>query len=185
MDEVTSLTISPWQPLLIGNEDFVYRQVHVQALLKLPASKKRRYPNETHFVPDPDGLSVYWKKQIELKNVFITIGLSYKFNTNEFKDHTLFKVFEFPVAFIKTIEGISQVLHAPVFNGDPAPVGYPNIFSHSLVAYENDPEIRLKLSDYCRDNNNSSFCDFDVHSIDNEVGKLRDKLNDTPFHKVA
>lgn len=184
MDEIANV-VSPWEALPIGIEDYIYRQAHVQILLKLPANKQRRYPNETHFVPDLDGLSVYWKNQIELKNVFITIGLSYKYNTNEYKDHTLFKVFEFPVAFIKTIEGISKVLHAPAFNGNPAPIGSPNIFSHSLVVYENDPEIRMKLSDYCRDNNDSSFCDFNVHSIDEEVKELRDRLNDTPFHKVA
>jgi hypothetical protein len=184
MDEVFSVD-QLLKPLTIENEDSIYRQASVFHLAKTPQQKKRRYPNESHFVPDKDGLSVYWTKYIKLKDVFIIIGLSYVKDTEVYKDHTHFKIFKFPVSFVKAIEGILGVLHSPVYNGNPAPVGSPNIFSHSLVVYENDPEIRMKLSDYCRDNNDSSFCDFNVHSIDEEVKELRDRLNDTPFHKVA
>lgn len=172
------------KPLPITNEDHVYRQVHWSALQKSDSNKKKKFPNASHFTPDADGLSVNLAKLITLNGVYHIIGISFKPNTTEFKSYKDFKVFRFSFSFLRSIENIKSVLHSPVLNGNPAPVGNPNNYAHASVLYgEDDEDVRLKLSTYCDSNYEQALCTADFTSIDKEVAELRERLNDTPYHR--
>jgi hypothetical protein len=168
-----------WAKEIIGNEDFVYRQCHFSEVIK---KSGLRFPNEAHFKPDEDGLSVNWNRKIDLPQNYILIGISRKVN-GQFKNHTDFRIFQYPVRMLKSIEGIEAVEHDPQFHGNPSPVGKPNNPAHSLVKYEDEEHIRMNLSDYSRDNNNEALCVFNVNSLNVVIEDLRSRLNDTPFHR--
>ena len=170
--------------LIINDDDSVYRQAHVSRLIKTESSKKRRHPSESHFKPDPDGLSVHWNKHITVSGVFHIIGLSYKIGKGEYKDFKCFEVFSIPVEYIRSLEGVQAVVHSPVFNGDPAPIGSPNNYAHTSLIYPDDEEIRLKLSDYCQFDYDNSYCPADFTILDEEINELRKRLNDTIYHKL-
>jgi hypothetical protein len=185
LDEIFDMTKDEFlAPLPITNDDVVYRQAHMTHLKYLPGDKNSRFPKESHFKPDADGLSVNCCRLIPLNGVYHVIGLTYKFNTTHYKDPRQFQVFSLPVEFIRAIENVSDVVHSPVFHGDPAPIGSPNNYAHTSLLYPDDEEIRLKLSDYCQHNHNISFCPVDFSSIDIEVGALRIRLDDTEYHRL-
>lgn len=166
----------------IPDEDYVYRQVLTFSHL-LNGKSPRRFPNETQFeLRDGEiGLSVNWDKYITVQDNFILLGLTHN-KLGEYLEYTSFKIFKFPVVFPKKIEGIKDVLHKPIFNGNPAPLGLPNNQSHSEIVYENDEEIWLKLSDYCESNFDDAFCKFKVSSLNQEINKLRAQLQNSKFH---
>lgn len=172
-------------PLLIPDEDAVYRQAFIGHLVKLPANKNIRYPSESHFKPDPDGLSVHWCRYIGLNGVYHILGLSYRKGTTQYKDYKAFRVFTLPVEYLRLLEGIQEVTHSPVFNGDPAKIGFPNNYAHTSVIYPDDEEIRMKLSDYCMFYYDNSYRPADFALLDTEINKLRERLDNTPYHRLT
>lgn len=175
-----SYRIDMWAKEPIPGEDHVYRHCHFSAVTR---EKKLRFPNEAHFKPDPDGLSVNWDKRIAIKQIYILLGLSYKNQeTDIFKDHKQFQVFKYPVDVLRGIPGIESVEHDPIYFGNPSPMGKPNNPAHALVKYPDDEEIRLVLSDYARENNAESYCPFDVNSLNAEIEELKSRLPDVPYN---
>jgi hypothetical protein len=170
-----------WPKEPIPDEDHVYRHCHYTDVIK---EKRLRFPNEAHFKPYSDGLSVNWDKKISLKQVFILLGLTHKPNQNvDFKDYKQFQVFKFPIKLLRGIPGIESVEHDPVFLGNPSPKGKPNNPAHTLVKYPDDEEIRMTLSDYSRENSTETYCPFDVNSLNAEIEELRLRLPDVPYNK--
>ena len=183
MDERLSCGINmaienTWQVEKIPGEDIVYRQVHI---LAAPKKEGRRIPNEANFSPDGDGLSVHWNKYITIEGIYQILGLSYNAKNN-YINFTQFKVYGFPINFVRSVSGINDVIHSPVINGNPAPVGHPNNRAHASVMYPDDEEIRLKLADYVLNNYQQSYCDVDVSGLSSEIQQLRERLNNTPYH---
>jgi hypothetical protein len=179
MDE-TVLDITEAQfkiPLIIPDKAFVYRQVY-----KTQLDKVGRFPKAKHFMPDSDGLSTLWNEFATVKEVYHIIGISYKINKTVYKNPLEFSVFAFPIVFLKGIEGINEILHSPVFCGNPAPVGNPNNYAHASVCYGEDEQIRLNLSDYCSNKFDTAHCPIDFQTIESEVEALRLRLNNTKYH---
>ena len=171
-------------PLYISSEDDVYRQAHLQSLKPIPGNTEFRFPRESHFKPHSDGLSVHWNRYISIHGVYHTIGLSFKKDTCEYKDAKSFKLFSLPVGFIRSIDGVLDIKHSPVFNGSPAPIGFPNNYAHTSLLYPDDEEIRVKLSDYCKDNQEVSNCYVNFTLIDQEIIALRERLDNTEYHRL-
>lgn len=164
----------------IQDNNSIYRQVPV---IETEKREGRRFPIESHFMPNPD-LSVYLAELIEVKDVFLTIGLSFKTNTTEYKKPDTFLLYQIPVEFIQSLEGVSDIKHSPVYNGNPASVGHPNIPSHASVYYSpEDNDVRVNLSDYCRTEQDARV-NFKISSINDELEELRQRLNNTRFHRI-
>jgi hypothetical protein len=166
-------------PLPIPDEDEVFRQVHKTKLDK----ETDRFPKESNFIPDSDGLSVYWNAYCTITNIYEYIGISYRHKKTDYKNPKDFFLFKFLVGFIRKIDGVLDVKHSPVYNGNPSPIGFPNNFAHASIIYSDDVEIRLKLADYCNQNYDTSFCPVDFQYLEKEIIALRERLNDTPYHK--
>lgn len=167
-----------WEIEDIPDHAYLFRQATSKQRV---TEGNRRFPNEAFFTlrEGEDGLSCNWDKYSSIKDSFILIGL--RFNSRQqYLDYKSFKIFKLSVGFLKSIEGIT-VIHKPEFNGNPAPIGRPNNKSHSEICYLDDVEIRTKLSDYSREND--CYCDFDINSLEKEILALREKLNDTAYHK--
>lgn len=166
---------------IIPDKDYVFRQ---SVPRERTGTKKRKFPNESHFqLKDGErGLSVNWKRFITLEENFLLISITYS-RKNIFLDHRIFKIFQYPVALFRNIKQIEDVIHSPEENGDPSPVGKPNNPSHSEVLYKNDIEIFVKLSDYCAENFEEAYCEFDVNSINEKAKELRANLNKTKYHR--
>jgi hypothetical protein len=175
MDEISPV-VSPWEKEEIPDIDFVLRQVPV--INTGPSG--RRVPNETAFKlrPGENGLSVNWEKYLDIKHNYILLGITFN-KINTFIDYTAFKIFRLEVGYIRSISGVTDVLHDPVFRGDPSPVGQPNNQAHSLIICNDDEEVRIKLADYCRQNFDISDCKFNISSLRTEIEKLRQRLNET------
>lgn len=169
MDEVLSLS-STWKSEDIPNEAFVFRHVHVN-------QRTGRIPNEAAFKlrEGERGLSVNWDKYIDVKGCYILLGLTFS-KTNTFINYTAFKIFKLKVENIRSIVGIEDVIHDPVFYGDPPPIGKPNNRSHSQILCSNDEEVRMNLADYCLNNFDISCCNFKVTSLDEEINILKQRL---------
>jgi hypothetical protein len=168
-------------PISIAIKDSVYRHAHLNNLIPTQ-DKKFRIPRPSHFKPDHDGLSVNLDRLITINGVYHIIGLSYKIGKPQYKDPKEFKLFRIPVQFIRSMEGIIDVIHTPIFRGNPAPIGFPNNYAHTSLLYPDDEEIRLKLSDYCWKNYDTCHCAVDFTFIELEVMKLREKLNSSIYH---
>jgi len=164
---------SPWEKEEILETENVFRQIHFSVF---PKGEKKRFPKESHFTSEPDGLSVNWEKHCGLNESFIIIGLSYKPNTTVYKNPADYKAFKFNVAVLKKIEGINDVIHDPMYYGNPAPLGKPNNRGHALVKYPNDEEIRVNLCDLVGNNYDKINCKPDIKLIEQEIIKLRDRL---------
>lgn len=171
--------------LQVLSEDKVFRQVATSYLTHAKGNKTERFPRENHFSPDSDGLSVNWDRFSNVSYNYHIIGLTYKYKQpGIYKDFRNFHVFKIPVTILKSIEGINSIDHNPIFNGNPAPLGSPNNYAHTLVVYDDDPEIRLKLSDWCRDYHSESYCQVDFGLLETEIEELRQRLNTTVYHVV-
>jgi len=163
--------VCPWKIEIIPDEDNVLRQVHVKEFQNEP---KRRFPNEAHFDPYPDGLSVHWETYCNVENVHIIIGISISPNSGKFLDTTQFKVLRFNTGFLRKIDGVEDVIHDPVFNGDPSPKGKPNNKSHSLVKYpDTNLKIRVELSDWVGNNYETIFCKPKFKEINKVIEELK------------
>ncbi|MEX1120652.1 MAG: hypothetical protein WED82_00865 [Balneolales bacterium] len=170
-----------WPIEEIPHSDQVYRQVPPPDRI---GKKSRRYPNEGHFslAAEEKGLSVNWDKYVTVKSVFELISLRLNKKGN-FTDYSGFKIYKFPVGLIKTFDRIADVEHDPVCKGNPAPPGTPNNRAHSLVLHDDDLEIRVKLSEYCRDNHSESHCDFPISTLENEINEMRENVTSTIYHQ--
>jgi hypothetical protein len=131
----------PWEIEPIPDTTAVYRMVPSHMV-----KKGSRIPSESMFMPDADGLSVDWDKYATPEESLIRVGLTFRFNTQEFKDPTCFLVFKLKVGQTRQMEGVSQILHSPVFHAEPPLIGQPNNRSHSSI-FGTDEEVRLKLRD--------------------------------------
>ena len=167
---------------VIPDDSHVYRQVlpHERKV----GNKKRRFPSEYHFELRirEKGLSVHWDKYITVEKIYLLLSLTNNSN-KKFLNHTAFKVFRYPVKFLRSIEKIEDVVHTPNFYGDPSPIGKPNNRAHADVLYQNDMEIFVKLRDYCDEEYDYAHCKFDVNSINEKVEELKSLFNDNEFHK--
>lgn len=170
-------------PLSILSENGVYRQAHLNQMDK-NASPNRKFPKPAHFSPDPDGLSVHWDRFIQPHGVYHVIGLSYRFGKTEYKNPRDFRLFHFPVGWLRQLEGLVDVVHSPVFHGNPAPVGSPNNYAHASLIYPDDEEIRLKLSNYCQSNFDGCYRPVDFELLDSELNELRARLDQTSYHII-
>ncbi|MGN7722273.1 hypothetical protein [Chitinophaga sp. 22620] len=177
MDEKFDNLAYPKPIEVITNECFVYRQAHIDKL------KNKRIPSESHFIPDSDGLSVYWNRHCTVNEIYILIGLSYRHKKTEYKNHEHFKVFKLNAGMLRSINGVQDVLHTPIINGNPAPLGQPNNYSHSSVIYENDEEIRMKICDFISENYDECYCDFEPSSLNDQIAALRERLDNTEYHR--
>lgn len=170
-------------PLPVPDSDSVYRQCFKQLLKPIPGSEYRRFPKESDFVPHADGLSVNWSAYSSIESIYLLLGISYKHKKPEYKNPREFGLFKLPIAFIRAIENVIDVRHSPVYNGNPAPVGSPNNYAHASIIYPDDEEIRLKLSDYCRENHEHAYCEGNFDLLEPEIEELRRRLDNTPFHR--
>ena len=154
---------------LIPDEDFVYRQVPV---LALPKIDNKRVPNEANFIPDNDGLSVNWDKYCDEDTCYKLLGLTYN-NKQQFINITVFKLIKLNVGYVRNIEGIQGVIHDPKIEESK---GSPKNWGHSLIVYKNDEEVRLKLADYCRENN--LICPKpNFSNLNKEIDELKARLD--------
>lgn len=185
MDEVLEITEEQFTvALAIPNEDFVYRQVPLTELDKESA----RFPLPANFTikysRGEKELSVSWSAHTSVQQVFEVIGLSANMK-GEFKDIKRYKVFSLPVHFLRDVEGIEKVVHSPVFNGNPAPIGSPNIYAHASIFFPESEqvEIRKKLSTYCQQNYGASYCEVDIASLEARVEALKARADNTRYHR--
>ncbi|QXP56214.1 hypothetical protein H0I25_00020 [Cellulophaga sp. HaHa_2_95] len=156
---------------IISDESFVYRQTTPR---QRSGTKKRKFPNESHFElrHGESGLSVNWDKYITIEENFILIAIT-KSSKGNYLDHSIFRIFKYPVSLFRSIDLIEDVIHKPEFHGNPHPKGKPNNQSHSEVIYENDIEIFVKLCSYCDEEYENAYCDFDLNSINDKVSELK------------
>ncbi len=131
----------PWEPESIPDASQVFRLIPAHMV-----KKGSRIPSESMFVPDADGLSVDWDKYSTPEESLVRTGLTFRFQSEEFKDPARFLVFQLHVEQVRKLEGILAVNHTPVFHGNPPPAGRPNNRSHSSII-GSDEEVRLKLRD--------------------------------------
>jgi hypothetical protein len=181
MDEVFGIAEDEFQiPLTIPDEASVYRQVHYNELDK----DNRRYPKASHFKlkEGEADLSVNWDQWICSDEVYHIIGLSHNARS-EFKDIRKFKIFKISVDYLRKLSGIEKVSHSPKYNGNPAPIGKPNNYSHSSVFYPDDEEIRKKLSNYCNDNDPGLASSVNYSVLEKIIDQLKERLNETKYHR--
>ncbi len=174
-----------WKVEVIPDNGNVFRRVPTTPSHTIK-TEGRRCPNESHFIlkEGEEGLSVNWDKYITLKGNFILQALTYKHNQQVYCEYTGYIIFSFPIKELRRMEGIKDVFHRPVYNGNPANAGSPNNRSHSEIEYSNNLQARMDLVDYCNSNFDTSFCDIKVAEIKDEIEQLRKRLNDTPYHKL-
>jgi hypothetical protein len=110
---------------------------------------KNGLPSANQFNPNPPngskGLSLNWSKFSSPESTLIQVGLTFKFEKQEFKDPTQFTVFSATYEFLKEeiIEPF-EIYHTPKFSVKPPPFGNPNNRSHCDLMGEAE-EIRAKL----------------------------------------
>lgn len=186
MDEVAQINDLPasWSIESFTDDCLLFRSCHYSQREKV--SKKRRHPSEACFSlrNNEEALSFNWSKYAEANRGFIVLGLRYGVNGEflHYKDYTFFKL---PYIFLKELEGIAKIVHSPDFNGNPSNVGIPNNKSHSLLFYEDDDlQTRMNLTDYCNNNYDDCKCEVEFQIIDSEIENLRERLNDTEYHKL-
>jgi len=187
MDEETGLITCPWPVEPIPGNEYLSRHVLASGLIK---ESGRRFPSESDFIlrETEDGLSHYWNRHISLEDIYITIALTHNAK-GAYKEYTSFKIFQIENNYIKSLNDSLKVEHNPAFFGNPAPVGSPNNRSHSLVIFPKVEEeellqIRINLATFCQKNYETSYREFDVKSIKEKVVHLREKTNDTPYHRL-
>ncbi len=123
---------------VIPDEDFVYRNI---SFFQWKKHKPKNRPNEADFVPDSDGLSVNWDRYCSLTQAAVLLGLNKNAKGN-FINPRDFRIIKFNVGELRKItlsdgDGIKDVIHDPLLNN----------YSHSLICFDDDEEIRLKICD--------------------------------------
>jgi hypothetical protein len=185
MDDILEITENQFViALAIPDEDEVYRQVPLTEL----DNDGARFPRPDHFTikykRGEKDLSVNWSIHTSVEHTYCVIGLTNNYK-GEYKDPTKYKLFSIPVAFLRSIKGIEQVLHTPSFNGNPADLGNPNNYSHASIYFpiEEQQEIRKKLSTYCNQNYDASFKQVDYAIICPIIEKLKERKQSTKYHQ--
>ncbi|RZJ86437.1 MAG: hypothetical protein EOO20_18300 [Chryseobacterium sp.] len=172
----------PWESEEIQNDQFVYRQIPV---MKRQGTRPRMYPNEGCFElrGNEESLSFNLQDKITPHQNYILIGLSDNGNGG-LNDYTAYKIFKFPVNFLVGLPKYEAILHTPVYEGSPSPVGKPNNPSHvSLLCGNFDDGTRVLMSDYCLEDFDNAAIEFKVGLLKKEIDELRARANDTPYHK--
>ena len=165
MDEKLEITESQFTvPLPIPDEENVYRQV------KYDKGEKE--------------LSVNLASLCSVEEAYYIIRLSHDFK-DDFKDIKKYKLFSIPIHIIRSIKEIEKVLHTPVFSGNPADIGKPNIYSHASIYFskEEQVEVRKKLSTYCNQNFSDSYKEVDYLKISPIIESLRERKQNTKYHR--
>jgi hypothetical protein len=181
MDEIIDVNI-PWETELIPDSDTIYRRIHFTV-----RQRKRREPTESAFGlrPDEKYLSFNWGKYINVPETFISIGLNHNVKKNwvNIRDFTLL---HFNVGFIKTMPDVASVLHKPSYYGNPSPVGLPNNRSHAGVYFDDDDDSKFRstIAKWAQDNLSGCDCEFEHSNIDDELNELRERGNETKYHKA-
>lgn len=181
MDEETQkINIdSPWEIQALNDDDIVFRQIPVS---QRETHRNKKVPSESQFALKPyeKELSFNWNGIIDVPKNFKLIGITHS-KKGAFLDATSFKIFKFPIRFLKTLDKFEKIIHTPVFDTAPSPVGKPNNKSHSsLYCGDFNEGTRLQLQEYCI--NNDCECIFDITSIREEIIELIARNNDTPYH---
>lgn len=181
MDEETQTVNEafPWEIQALTDDDIVFRQFPVS---QRETYREKKIPLESQFAlkPDEDELSFNLSGIIDIPKNFKLIGITHS-RKGTFLDATAFKIFKFPVKFLKTLGKFEKIIHTPKFDSAPSPVGRPNNKSHSsLYCGEFNEGTRVQLRDYCREND--CECIFDIKSIREEIVELIARNNDTPYH---
>lgn len=186
MDEISEIvSTSPWPIEEFTDECILYRHCHYSKREQI-SKKERRHPNEASFVlrEGEEALSFNWSKYANSERGSVVIALTYNRSDNylNYKDYTFFK---YPIEFLKSVDGIVNIVHNPDFKGNPSAVGHPNNKSHSLVFIEsNDLAIRINLADFSKENYELAKCTIDFNTLDDEIEQLRARLNDTEYHRL-
>ncbi|WP_099369610.1 hypothetical protein [Sphingobacterium sp. 1.A.5] len=183
MDEKPQEVACLWPTENIDDEDNLLRLVPIAKTCKIALdSVKRRIPNEASFAlrPGEEGLSMNWSKYCCEKKSLHIKGITYSTSGTGFIEISQNLIFKFPVYFLKDY---GDVKHTPIGKSNPSPIGEPNNKSHSELFPHNELKMRVNLSDYCRKEYHYSFCKVDMKLIQEEVNELRNRLNDTPYHK--
>lgn len=184
MDETVEVKMPacPWPVEQIEGESFLYRQIPVHARV---TSRGKKFPGEGHFElrDGEESLSFNWNKHIDVPKNYILLGLT--FNINDlYLEYTGYKIFKYPVSFLKALPKFISLDHTPNYYGSPSPNGKPNNRAHSsLDCGIFDDGTRVALSDYCIENIEESECNFKIKAIKGEIEELRARANDTPYHK--
>jgi len=171
--------VSPWEIQPITNDDIVFRQVPVS---QRETFREKKIPLESHFAlrPGEDELSFNLDGIIDVPKNFKLIGITHS-RKGAFLDCATFKIFKFPVVFLKTLGKFEKIIHTPKFDGAPSPLGRPNNKSHSsLYCGEFNDGTRAQLRDYCK--YNDCECPIDINSIKQEIAELIERHTDTPYH---
>lgn len=121
----------------IPDEDYVLRNVHFAQYKRWNA---KRIPTESDFTlrPNEDGLSVNWEKYCSLNSAFLLLGVQKDKNDN-FRNPSDFKILRLNVGQIRRLVSDDSV----DVKHNPLAINH----AHSLVCYEDEEEIRLKLCD--------------------------------------
>jgi len=165
----------------IDDTSLLYRTITIMATTK--GSDKRRFPNEGAFAlrPHETGLSLNWSKYCCENKSLIVKGLTKSLRDPfNFIDVSPNIVFNFPSNFLKSY---GELKHTPIYLGNPSPVGLPNNISHSELTPYEELKMRMDLADYCNQNHASSFCKTNMSDLKLEIENLRQRLNDTPYHR--
>lgn len=172
----------PWESEEIQDNQLLYRQIPV---MLRKGNRPRMYPGEGCFElrENEDSLSFNLKDKIEPSQNYILIGLSSN-GKGGLNDYTAYKIFQFSVSFLFSLPKFEAILHTPVYGGNPSPVGSPNNPAHvSLLCGNFDEGTRVLMSDYCLDEFDNSEIEFKVATLRNEIEELRNRANDTEYHK--
>lgn len=184
MDEGTEVIVDscPWESEEIETTQSVYRQIPV---ILRKGNRPRMYPGEGCFElrENEDSLSFNLKDKITPKQNFILIGLSDN-GKGGLNDYTAYKIFQFSVEFLKDLPKYEAILHTPVYDGSPSPVGTPNNPAHvSLFCGNFEDSTRALMSDYCLEDFDNKAIEFKVGTLKVEIDELRARANDTEYHK--
>jgi hypothetical protein len=178
-------SIMPWDLEKINDPNsYLFRLI--------PASKRvgkrpRMYPSEACFIlrdyMNEDSLSFNWDKYANSETNFILRGISYS-ESGGWIDCSSNVLFKFKIGFISSLKKFEKFEHSPDWLGNPSPTGKPNNRSHiSLFCGTFDDGTRAELSDYSINNFDETHCPINLKDVREEIDRLRECANDTPFHK--
>ncbi len=147
----------------------------------------RRFPPPACFVlrPDEKGLSVNWMERMGIERHFILLGLQHN-RRSQYLNPAEFILFKLPVGALRSMDGVQEVVHVPVYNGDPAPMGSPNNPWHAEIIIadtENYLDVRDWLSQYCLGNLDTTAMRFPGGELEGVIDGLRERNNDTDYHR--
>jgi hypothetical protein len=123
----------------IPDADNVYRLVHTSQFQK----PNRELPRIAVFAPHQGEqvISVDWSKYTNPTESLLRVGKTYKTGKPEFKNPAEFQVFEMNVGKARRLVlPTLEVLHDPLFIGDPEPEGSPNNRSHAHIQFPSTEE---------------------------------------------